>query len=123
LSLSAKVSDRPIDNKDHAMNMKSFSDRAKGQEAAFQHKEEMAFRVTARRNRLFGLWAASRLGLAGEDAEAYAMVVVAADFEAPGDEDVIARVRNDLADRVSDAEVRAELERAAAEARRQLAAS
>ena len=59
------------------MNMKSFSDRAKGQEAAFQHKEERAFRVTARRNRLFGLWAASRLGLAGEDAEAYAMVVVA----------------------------------------------
>jgi hypothetical protein len=105
------------------MNMKSFSDRAKGQEAAFQHKEEKAFRVTARRNRLFGLWAASRLGLAGEDAEAYAMVVVAADFEAPGDEDVIARVRIDLADRVSDAEVRGELDRAAGEARRQLAES
>ena len=105
------------------MNMKSFSDRAKGQEAAFQHKEERAFRVTARRNRLFGLWAASRLGLAGEDAEAYAMVVVAADFEAPGDEDVIARVRTDLGDRVSDAEVRGELKRAAAEARRQLEAS
>ena len=100
----------------------SFTDRAKGQEAGFQHKEEMAFRATARRNRLFGLWAAGRLGLSGEAAEAYAMVVVAADFEAPGDEDVIAKVRTDLADKASEAEVRVELERAAAEARRQLAA-
>jgi hypothetical protein len=34
---------------------------------------------------LFGLWAAVRLDLpAGEEAEAYAKTVVAADFEAPG---------------------------------------
>lgn len=105
------------------MNMKGFSDRAKGQEAEFKHREEMAFRVTARRNRLFGIWAANRLCLAGEAAEAYAMSVVVADFEAPGDEDVLAKVRADLANKVSEAELRGELERAAAEARRQLAAS
>jgi hypothetical protein len=102
------------------MNMK---DRAKGYEAEFKHKEEMAFRVTARRNRLFGLWAAEKQGFVGDAAEAYALVVIAADFEAPGDEDVIARVRADLGDRASDAEIRKELDRAAAEARRQLAAS
>ncbi len=40
--------------------MNRVSDRAKGQDAEFKHREEMAFRVTARRHRLFGLWAASR---------------------------------------------------------------
>jgi hypothetical protein len=85
------------------------------------------FRITARRNRLFGLWAATRLGLsAGEAAEAYAKAVVAADLEAPGDADVIEKVRTDLDKRgiaVTEAELRAELARAAAEARRQLSAS
>jgi hypothetical protein len=86
------------------------------------HKEEMAFRVTARRNRLFGLWAAGKLGLSGEATEAYALSVIAADFQAPGDEDVIGKVVGDLAGKVSEAEVRAEFERAAAEAGRQLSA-
>ena len=36
--------------------MKSFEDRQKGFEAAFQRDQELAFRITARRNRLFGLW-------------------------------------------------------------------
>ena len=73
----------------------------------------------------FGLWAAGWLGLAaGEPAEAYAKDVVAADFEAPGDSDVIAKVRTDLAEKgisASEGELGAELERAAAEARKQLA--
>ena len=105
--------------------MKSFEDRQKGFEAAFQRDQELAFRITARRNRLFGLWAAGRLGLAaGEPAEAYAKDVVAADFEAPSDSDVIAKVRTDLAEKgitESEGELRAELERAAVEARKQLA--
>jgi hypothetical protein len=109
--------------KEDVSTMNSLSDRAKGHEAEFKHREEMAFRVTARRNRLFGLWAANRQGLSGEAAEAYALLVIAADFEAPGDEDVIGKVRADLAGKASEAEVRAELERAAVEARRQLAAS
>jgi len=73
------------------------------------------------------LWAAARLGLpAGEEAEAYAKAVVAADFEAPGDDDVINKVRADLEEKgiaVTEAELRSELERAAAEARRQIAQS
>ena len=63
--------------------MESFEDRQKGFEAAFQRDQELAFRITARRNRLFGLWAAERLGLpAGDAAERYAQTVVAQDFEA-----------------------------------------
>jgi len=50
--------------------MKSFTEREKGFEAEFKRNQELLFRVTARRNRLFGLWAAVRLGLpAGKDAE------------------------------------------------------
>lgn len=107
--------------------MKDLSDRAKAFEAEFKQKEELDFRITARRNRLFGLWAASRLGLsAGEAAETYARSVVAADFQAPGDEDVIAKVRADLAEKgvhTSEAGLRAELDHAGIEARRQLVGS
>jgi hypothetical protein len=104
--------------------MKSFEDRQKGFEAVFQREQELAFRITARRNRLFGLWAAGRLGLeVGDPAEAYAKDVVAADFEAPGDADVIAKVRTDFKQNgvtTSEEELRAELDRAATEARKQL---
>jgi hypothetical protein len=109
------------------MNMKGLEDRQKGFEAAFQRDQELNFRIGARRNKLFGLWAAARLGLpAGEPAEDYAKTVVAADFEEPGDKDVIRKVHDDLTQKgitVTDAELRAELTRADGEARRQLAAT
>jgi len=107
--------------------MKSFTEREKGFEAEFKRNQELRFRVTARRNRLFGLWAGARLGLpGGEEAETYAKAVAAADFEAPGDDDVINKVLPDLQEKgiaVTEAELRTELERAAAEARRQIAQS
>lgn len=52
--------------------------------------------VIARRNILFGLWAASRLGLSGAAAEAYAWSVHFADCEEPGYDDVIDKVAADL---------------------------
>jgi hypothetical protein len=107
--------------------MKSFSARQKGFEAEFKRNEELRFRVTARGNRLFGLWAAARMGIPdGQPAEDYAKTVVKADFQAPGDADVIEKVRADLAEKgitLNEAELRAELTRAATEARRQLAQS
>ena len=107
--------------------MKRLSDREKGFEAEFKRNQEMSFRVTARGNRLFGLWAAARMRIPdGQAAEDYAKTVVAADFQAPGDADVIEKVRADLAEKgvtLTDAELRAELARAAIEARRQIAQS
>jgi hypothetical protein len=61
-----------------------------------------------------------------ETAEAYAKTAVAADFKEPGDADVIEKVQTDLAGKnitVTEAELRAELTRAGAEARRQLSES
>ena len=76
--------------------MMAFDDRKNAFETKFALDEELRFRATARRNRLLGLWAAERLGKSGPEAEAYARSVVAADFEEPGDEDVMRKVRGDL---------------------------
>ena len=104
--------------------MKSLQDREKGFEAEFKRNQELQFRVTARRNKLFGLWAAGRLGVgAGDEAEAYARTVVEADFERPGDSDVIEKVQKDLAAKgieMSEPQLRTELTRATDEAKRQL---
>jgi hypothetical protein len=76
--------------------MTTFDKREEGFEKQFAHDEELRFRATARRNKLFGLWAASKLGLAGADADTYAKAVVASDFEEAGDHDVFRKVRADL---------------------------
>ncbi len=76
--------------------MPTFADREKEFEARFKHDQEFRFKVTARRNRLLGLWAAQRLGLLGDAAEAYGKRVVDAQFEPGGDKNVIDKVAADL---------------------------
>ena len=76
--------------------MSSFDKRQEGFESKFAHDEDLKFRATARRNKLLGLWAAEKLGMSGDEAEAYARSVVKADFEEPGDEDVFRKVRGDF---------------------------
>jgi hypothetical protein len=76
--------------------MPTFDEREKGFEAQFKHDQELQFKATARRNKLLGLWAAGLMGLSGADAEAYAREVVAADFQKPGDDDVVDKVQGDL---------------------------
>jgi len=71
--------------------MTTFDEREKSYERKFQHDQELAFRTKARRTKLFGLWVAERLGLAGEAAQAYARDIVAADFGLAGDAAIIAR--------------------------------
>ncbi len=76
--------------------MNTFNDREKAFEAKYEKDQELQFRVTARKNKLLGLWAAGLLGKSGADAEAYAKDVVMSDFEKPGDDDVIGKVVGDL---------------------------
>ena len=102
--------------------MTSFDERERAFEAKFARDEELQFRIHARRNRLLGQWAADRMGLTPEEADAYAKSVVQADFEEAGDEDVIRKLAGDLtaaAVEISDAEIRSMLNEKAAEARRQ----
>jgi hypothetical protein len=76
--------------------MTTFDDRKDSFERKFAHDEELRFKATARRNKLFGLWAAGQLGKSGADAEAYAKSVVLADFQEAGDDDVVRKVKADL---------------------------
>jgi hypothetical protein len=76
--------------------MTTFDKRQEGFEKKFAHDEELRFKATARRNKLFGLWAAEKMGKTGAEAEAYAKEVVMSDFEEAGDEDVYRKVAGDL---------------------------
>ena len=101
--------------------MTIFSDRQKAFEQRFKHEQDLRFRITARRNRLFGEWAAGRLGLSRAAAEIYAKSIVQAQFEEPG---VLDKVDSDLRARgvaATESELRSELARFTREARRQIA--
>lgn len=74
----------------------AFDDRERAFEKKFAMDEELRFRATARRNKLLGLWAAEKMGIGGGEAEEYARSVVKADFEVPGDEDVVGKVLRDF---------------------------
>lgn len=74
----------------------TFDKREEGFEKKFAHDEELRFKAMARRNKLLGLWAAGLLGKTGAEADLYAKEIVMADFEQPGDHDVVHRVMKDL---------------------------
>jgi hypothetical protein len=103
--------------------MPTFEDREKEFEAKFKHDQELRFKVTARRNRLLGLWAAEKMGLSGEAAEAYAKTVVAAEFDKGGDRHVVEKLVADLSAKgqgVTTAQVQFELDHFAEQARQQV---
>lgn len=76
--------------------MALFDDRKKVQENKFAHDQDLKFKTTARRNRLLGLWLAGEMGRTGESAEAYAREIIEADFERPGDDDVVEKAMADI---------------------------
>jgi hypothetical protein len=59
-------------------------------------EEDTRHAVIARRNVLAALWAGNLLGKRGKDLESYAREVHSADYEVPGDSDVVAKLRRDL---------------------------
>jgi len=102
--------------------MTTFDNREKAFENKFAHDADLLFKITARRNKLVGQWAAEKMGLTPEESTAYATSVVQADFEEAGDEDVIRKLLGDLTSAgidVDDAMIRAALEDKMVEARRQ----
>jgi Uncharacterized conserved protein len=72
------------------------SSKGKLHEKDHANKHEKDFRVSARRNKLLGLWAAELMNIHGADADAYAKQVVSADLDEPGDDDVVRKVMGDL---------------------------
>ena len=103
--------------------MSQFDDRQRAFEAKYARDEEMQFRITARRNRLLGHWAARQMSLNEAEAESYAKDVVRSDFEEAGDHDVIRKVLGDLTAagiECDEEQVRAALKHKEIEARRQI---
>ncbi|MDO5648679.1 DUF1476 domain-containing protein [Paracoccus sp. (in: a-proteobacteria)] len=100
--------------------MSTFDDRERAYEAKFAHDADLRFKAEARRNRLLGEWAAELLGKTGEDARAYALSVVSADFEEPGEEDVYRKVAADLDGRADERTIRAKMAELTDVARRQV---
>jgi hypothetical protein len=103
--------------------MTTFQDRENAFEKQFEHDQEIQFKVNARKNKLLGLWAAGVIGKSGADAEAYAKTIVMADFEKPGDHDVVHTLMRDLAAAGKPTEehtIRKQGERLMAEAKQQI---
>jgi hypothetical protein len=103
--------------------MTTFDERERAFETMFARDQEMQFKITARRNRLLGQWAAERLGLTPAEADTYARDVIRADFEEAGDDDVIRKLIGDLTAagvEVDEQEIRRQIEQKTVDARRQL---
>ena len=76
--------------------MTTFDDREKAFEKKFALDQEQEFKASVRRNRALAQWAAGLMGLEGNHVEEYTRAVVKSDLEAPGDEDVLRKVFEDL---------------------------
>src|SRR5215472_392643 len=103
--------------------MTTFDAREKEFEARFKHDQELQFKITARRNRLAGLWVAQQLGLLGDAAEAYAKRVVEAQLQPGGNRNVVDKLTADLGAKdpmLTAARIRFELDHFADQAKRQL---
>jgi hypothetical protein len=77
--------------------MTTFDQREQAFEQKFGHDEELKFKARARKNKMLGLWAAGLMGKTGAAAETYARDIVMADFEKPGDHDLVHTLMHDLA--------------------------
>lgn len=101
--------------------MSPLSDRGENWKTKMAQDSEFRFKVAARRNKLLGRWAASKLGLADDAVDDYVTEVVKSDFEEAGDDDVIRKLKSDFDAKgiaVSPDAIRAkitELQKAAAE--------
>ena len=91
--------------------MSTFDDREKNFEKKFAYDEELQFKISARRNKYLGQWAAQILGHNQEKEKEYILSVIKADFAEVGDEDVFRKIKSDLKDQnISDEEIRKKMD-------------
>jgi hypothetical protein len=104
--------------------MTTFDDREKSYEKKFALDQELMFKAHARRDKLFGIWAAGRLGLSDAAAEVYAKGIVSEDIIHPGDKAIAQKVAGDLSAKgvkVAEGELSAKLDELFATAKQQIA--
>lgn len=89
----------------------------------FEPERVHRYKITLRRNRLFGFWAGKQLGKIDCEMLHYIASVVDADLEEPGDLDIIQKVRDDMRAagiKVGGAALRAKLEALHVQARAEI---
>ncbi len=99
--------------------MTTFDDREKGFEKKFAMDQDLKFKAEARRNKMIAEWAAEKMGITGDEVDAYVKAVRKADFEEAGDDDVFRKVKADLEAKsvsVSDQELRQQMDECLAKA-------
>lgn len=96
--------------------MTTMNDREKAIENKYAHDEEILFKATARRTRLLGVWAASKLGKNASEAEAYSQELVTSSIgnsRETADAAIIARLLADFTSHnvaLSEADIRSEMD-------------
>lgn len=76
----------------------AFEDREKAFEAKYRMDQETEFKVSVRRDKLLGLWAAEQMGMSKAEADAYARSLIEEELT-PGHHDVEQRILRDFAER------------------------
>lgn len=79
--------------------MTTFDQREQGFENKYIHDQEIEFRVTRRRNKLLGLWAAQLFGLGEPEAASYAKELAVSDLKKNSEDGLVRRVLNDFSSR------------------------
>lgn len=74
----------------------SMNEREKGFENKYAHDQHKLFKIEARTSKLLGLWAAEKMSLTADEADAYAKEVIASNMDEPGFDDVKAKVLKDF---------------------------
>jgi len=99
--------------------MTTFDDREKSFEKKFAMDQDLKFKAESRRNKMIAEWAAEKMGITGDDVDAYIKAVRKADFEEAGDDDVFRKVKADLEAKgvsVSDQDLRQQMDECLAKA-------
>ena len=100
--------------------MNTFDDRKKTFEKKFANEQELQFKVDARRNKYLGEWAGKILGKKENEIIEYIQEIIKSDFEEPGHEDVLRKIKKDFSSasiNIEDSEIREEIERALSRAK------
>lgn len=103
--------------------MTNMDDRKKAFEDKYALDQEVMFRIEARTAKLFGLWLASELGMADDEAKVLAGNMVSANLDEAGFEDLKRAARAVIADKqasIPDATIDARIENFLEEARVQI---
>ena len=74
--------------------MNKFNEREKSFENKYAHDQELQFKVNVKRNKYLAEWVCNRLGKS--NVEDYAKALIKADFQEPGDQDLIKKIQVDF---------------------------